>query len=131
MLINDKINMVKTKSGENISWKEAFKRFKDGIENITPIQKLQNESRGTFLTLLGFIFSLIAVIWKRDVMGLLSYGLILIFLGSIITTGLRWFGLRQQLKLFKNTENNSLDINQLNEYLEKDNIVKGGRKKKK
>jgi hypothetical protein len=103
--------MPKLKSGEYVTWTEALKRFKKGVEDITPIQKLENELRGTFITLLGFVFSLIAVIWKRDAIGLLAYGLMLIFLGSSITTGLRYLGLRQQVMVFKNLENESLNLN--------------------
>ena len=57
--------MPKTKSGEQISWKEFFKRWKKGIDSITPIQKLRLDARGTFITLLGYIVSLIAVFWVR------------------------------------------------------------------
>jgi hypothetical protein len=42
----------------------------------------------------------------------------LIFLGSIITTGLKWIGMKQQLKFFKNQDQLSIDLNKLNEYLE-------------
>lgn len=102
--------MPKTKSGEHISWKEALQRFKQGLEDISPIQKLENEVKGTLITLLGFIIALGAVIWKLDAIGLIGYGLILIFLGSIITTGLKYIGMRQQLKFFKETEGESIDI---------------------
>jgi hypothetical protein len=99
---------LKTKTGEKITFKEALVRFKKGLDMITPIQKLENETRGTFITLLGFIVAFIAVIIMREKIGLLSYGLMLIFLGSIITTGLKWLALRQQLKFFKDTETNSI-----------------------
>jgi hypothetical protein len=114
--------MPKTKTGEVITWKEAGKRFKQGIDNITPLQKLQNEIRGTLITLLGFIVAFIAVIIKRESIGLLAYGLILIFLGSIITTGLKYLGMKQQLKFFKNIDEDSLQIKDfLNKLEEEDN----------
>ena len=102
--------MVKLKSGENISWSEVPGRFKEGMNNITPLQKLKNEIRGTFITLLGFIFSLGAVIWKRSAIGLLAYGLILIFLGSSITTGLKWISLLQQSKFLNDLDFAQADI---------------------
>ena len=112
--------MPKTVTGEKITWGEAGKRFKQGVNNMTPVQKLKTEIRGTFISLLGFTFSFIAVIWKGADIGLLSYGLMLIFLGSIINTGLKFLGSRQQLRFFKNTEENSVGIDKLNEYLEED-----------
>jgi len=96
--------MPKTKKGEIISWKEFFKRWKQGIENLTPQQRIKNEIRGTFITLLGFLVSFVAVIILREKIGLLAYGLILIFLGSIINTGLKFFALKQQSKIFKQIE---------------------------
>ena len=91
-------------TGEKITWKEAFKRFKKGVDEITPMQKLENDIRGTFITLLGYFFAMGATIYKFDTFGILSIGLILIFLGSIVTTGLKWISLRQQLKFIKNLD---------------------------
>ena len=90
-----------TKDGEVITWGEFMQKWKHGIENLTPLQKITNELRGTFITLIGFIVSFIAVIYAREGIGIISYGLILIFLGSIITTGLKWISLRQQIKIFQ------------------------------
>jgi len=94
-----------TKLGEKITWGEFFRRWKQGIEGITPLQRLKNDLRGTFITLLGFIVSFIAVIYLREKIGLLAYGLILIFLGSIITTFFKWIALRQQVKVFLDLDN--------------------------
>jgi len=96
--------MPKDKLGNYLTWREFFKRWKYGIENLSPTQKLSNESRGSFISLIGFIISFFAVIYMRNKIGLLSYGLILIFLGSIITTGLKYLSLRQQLKYIKNLD---------------------------
>ena len=95
---------MKDKQGNKITIKEFFQRWKKGIEEITPIQKLENDVRGTLITLLGYLFAMGAVIWKFDTIGILSVGLILIFLGSIITTGLKWIALKQQLKFIKNLD---------------------------
>lgn len=119
MIINDKMSfMLKTKDGEKISIGEAMKRFKDGVENITPLQKLQNEIRGNYIIFSGFFVALVAVIIGLDDIGLIAYGLILIFIGSIITTGLKILGLRQQLKFFKNMDDNSQDVSDILDKLE-------------
>jgi len=93
--------MVKLKTGEQVSWKEAMIRFKKGVEDITPSQKLKYDMRGTLITLIGFILSLIVVIIKRNDIGILSYGLILIFIGSSISTFVKYLGMRQQMSFFK------------------------------
>jgi hypothetical protein len=100
--------MPKTKEGEQISWKEFGRRWKSGIESLSPLQKLENESRGTFITTLGYLVALIAVIININKIGLLAYGLILIFLGSLITSGLKWIALKQQLKFLKNLDFESI-----------------------
>ena len=98
--------MPKDKLGEQISFKEYFSRWKLGIEGITPIQKLTNEARGTLISLIGFITCFVALIIFREklIVSWFAYGLILVFLGSTITTGLKYISLRQQLKIFKNIE---------------------------
>lgn len=104
---------MKDKEGNKITTKEFMQRWKEGIQNITPIQKLQNDSRSTFVTLVGFIISLIALIVFRDQMPIswLTYGLILIFVGSVWSNGVKWLMIRQQVKLFKNLDSQSLDLN--------------------
>lgn len=98
--------MPKTKDSEKISWKEFFLRWKKGIENLTPSQKLTNEIKGTLITLIGFVIATIAlIIYRKElIVSWFAYGLILVFVGSIITTGLKWLGLRQQLKMLKRIE---------------------------
>ena len=95
---------MRDKAGNEITVGEFFKRWKHGIENITPMQKLVIEIRGTFIMLLGFILGFFAIIWLREQIGWLAYGLVLIFLGSIITTFLKWNSLKQQLRYFKRME---------------------------
>ena len=102
---------MRDKAGNKITFKEFMTRWKQGIDNITPIQKLENDVRGTFITLLGYIFAMGAVIWKFNDIGLLSIGLILIFLGSVVTTGLKWIALKQQLKFIKNLDVESEEVN--------------------
>lgn len=117
--------MVYDKEGNKLTWKEFFSRWKEGIKNLTPEQKLTQETRGTFITLLGYIVSLIAVIWFSEKIGLLSYGLMLIFIGSIWSAGITYISKRQQLKLFKDTDNKVLNsINELYDMLNEDNEVK-------
>ena len=92
---------MKDKAGNKITMKEFWTRFKKGLDEITPIQKLENDIRGNFVSLIGYIVALVAVIISRESIGLLAYGLILIFIGSIWTTGLKWLSLKQQYKFMK------------------------------
>jgi hypothetical protein len=101
---------MKDKAGNQITFKEFMSRWKKGIESLSPAQKLKNDINGNFVTLLGYLVALVAVIVKIEAIGLLSYGLILIFIGSAWTTGVKWIMLRQQYKFM-----NDLDLSSINE----------------
>lgn len=99
--------MPKTKTGEIISWEEWFKRWGQGIKNVasnpTPLEKVTIEKRATFINLLGLIVCLVALIVFKDkfFVSWFAYGLILIFIGTLITTGLKYLGLKEQKKFLK------------------------------
>jgi len=95
----------KTKSGEVISWKEFGKRWKTGMQNLSPKQRSQNDILSTWITLIGFIASIIALLFFNDKFGLVTYGIIIIFIGSIYSNSIKLFSLYGQLKVFQNIEN--------------------------
>jgi len=106
---------MKDKQGNKITSKEFFSKWADGIKNLTLMQKMTNEARGTLITLIGFIVAVITLIIYRDrlIVSWFAYGLILVFIGNIWTTGIKWLSLNQQLKYFKNINQSSDDIHQL------------------
>jgi len=121
----EKYKFLKDKEGNKLSVGEFLKKWGEGIKNLNPIQKLTNESRATLITLIGSITCLIALIIFRNklIVSWFAYGLILIFIGNTWNTGLKLIGLRQQLRYFKNTDNQSID---LNDMLDKLDSMKGG-----
>jgi len=118
--------MPKKKDGTKITWNEFFKLWKEGMQNITPIQRLTNESRGTFIILLGFIVGTVAlfVFMDKFPVGLFTWALILIFVGNTWTTSVRWLGLKQQLKAFKNMDVQSINVDKIFDSLEDENKIK-------
>jgi len=105
--------LPKTKEGEKITLKEFFKRWGTGIKNRTPKQKVSGELFGTFITLVGFTMSFIALIIFRDklIVSWFAWGLILIFLGSMVNSFLKCISLYQQLKYFDNMD--EIDVGKL------------------
>jgi hypothetical protein len=101
----------KDKEGNKLTAKEFTQRFKEGINNITPVQKLQNESRSSFTMLVGYIVGLISLIIYRESFAVqwFTYALIIIFLGATWSNGIKWLVLRQQVKQFKGMEDLNLD----------------------
>lgn len=106
---------IKIKSGEKITGKEFMKRWKSGIESLSPIQRLQNDKRSTFTMMIGYLVGLIALIIKFDLIPnkALSVALIIIFLGAFWSNLIKWIALRQQVKLFKNMDLKSIDLNKI------------------
>jgi len=98
------IKGFRTKSGEIISWKEFFKRWKSGMKNLTPVQRTKNDLVSTGIISIGFIIGLFALIFFNNNFGAITYGLILIFIGSIYSNILKFFAFLNQLKLFKDIE---------------------------
>lgn len=113
---------LKDKLGNKISITEFFKRWGEGIKNLTPAQKITNEARATAISTIGSFICLIALIIFKDklIVSWFAYGLILVFVGSTWNGALKWIILRQQLKYFKDFDSKSIDINE---------ILKGGKTK--
>ena len=105
----------KDKSGKKITAKEFAKRFKEGIDSLTPVQKLKNEVRSTFTMFLGYVMGLVSLIIYREAFAVqwFTYALIIIFLGASWSNGIRWFAMRQQLKLMKNMDVEAIDLDKL------------------
>ena len=96
--------MPKTKSGEVITWKEFGQRWKQGMQNLSPAQRTSNDIGSTWITLIGFIVALIALIFFNKTFGAVTYGLILIFIGSVYANIVKLFSLYGQYNLFKGIE---------------------------
>ena len=96
----------KDKDGNKIGIKEFYERFKSGIKNLTPLQKISNELNSSITSLIGFIVCLVALIIFRErlIVNWFAYGLILIFIGNTWGTTIKCIGLYQQKKIFVNIE---------------------------
>jgi ABC-type multidrug transport system fused ATPase/permease subunit len=94
----------RTRSGEVISYKEAGRRWKEAMQNLTPAQRTANDISSSIIILIGFIASIVALIFFSSTFGLVTYGLIIIFLGNIYANVIKLFSLFGQYKLYKNIE---------------------------
>ena len=96
--------MPTTKTGEKISWNEYFSRWKVGIQQLTPQQRLENETRATTINFIGYLAGIIILIWQHGKLGWLSWAILLIFIGSAYSTLIKIIGYQQQKKFFRNLE---------------------------
>lgn len=109
------MHIWKDKSGKKLTAKEFSQRFKEGIQLMTPLQKIKNETRSTFVMLIGYLVGLVSLIIYRDafVVQWFTYGLIIIFLGASWSNAIKWFALRQQLKSLQGLDSDSVDLDKL------------------
>ena len=99
----------KDKQGNKLTYKELIERWKEGINNITPLQKLKTQITATRISLLGiFLGLIITTIAYEDL-----WWVAIILLGAFINTGVQYLGIAQQrdslLKHEENCEEMSLD----------------------
>ena len=74
--------------------------------------------------LIGYVVGLVSLIIYRESFAVqwFTYALIIIFLGAGWGQLIKWLALRQQLKLFKDMEENALDLDKVLGGLEKEEI---------
>jgi len=91
---------MRDKYGNKLTVKEYFKRWGEGINGITPIQKLKTQLTGTGISLIGLFCGLAISIygWNK----LWWVGIILT--GAILVTGIQYLGFKQQYNQLKNLE---------------------------
>jgi len=95
---------LKDKSGKKISPREFKQRWVKGMQNLTPSMRTKNDIASSIIILIGFIASVVALIFFSSTFGLVTYGLIIIFLGNIYANVIKLFSLFGQLKIYKNIE---------------------------
>lgn len=82
--------MPRTKSGEKITWGEFGRRWKKGIEAVTPMQQVKIQLMGQLVVLFG-------IIWGLILSAYLEMGwLFLIMLGSFFVSGVGMLGTYQR-----------------------------------
>jgi len=94
------MKIFKDKKGNKLSYKEFISKWKSGIEEITPLQKLKTQLTGTRIMLLGLFLGLLISIygWKN----LWWVGIIL--LGALLNTGVQYLSIKQQKKILDDLE---------------------------
>lgn len=87
--------MPTTKSGEKITWKEFGHRWKQGIENLTPLQTAKSSLSGYFPIMIGIIWGIVFTAY------LAQWWLFLVLLGSFIVSGTQFMGMYQKYLALK------------------------------
>ena len=106
------MKILKDKEGNKLTFKEFMGKWKEGIDGITPLQKLGTQMTATRIQLLGIFFGLVVsgIAYKN----LWWVGIIL--LGALINTVVMYLGLRQQ-------RNNLLEHEEMCEEMTLDDLM--------
>jgi len=81
-----------------------MKRWKVGMQNLSPSQRSSNDICSTWVILIGFIVSIVALIFFNKTFGVITYGLILIFIGNTYANIVKLFSLYGQYNIYKGIE---------------------------
>lgn len=99
--------MPKTKSGEQIDWKEFGKRWKQGIVAISPFQQARMTYFNTFIILFGVLAGLVVTLFNLENLWWLS----VILVGALGNTVIIQIGNYQKYKLLKMLSHKYKEVN--------------------
>jgi hypothetical protein len=106
------------KSGKEVSWKEFKQRWAKGINEVTPIQRLESSIFFQQIMTLGFFLGLCLALYNYKSM----WWLAIILFGGLGMNILQYKGLKQQLDAFKNIEI-QMKLNDLEREIKEDKEV--------
>lgn len=99
--------MPKDKQGNKLTWKEYIARWKQGIQNISPLQQIRVQIRSTWITLVGIVGGIIICLFSIATL----WWLLLILIGALGNTIVQQIGLFQRKKIFDSfTTENPIEI---------------------
>ena len=92
-----------TKTGEVLTWKEFFKRWKQGMEGVTMFQQVKMQIQATWITIIGILCGITVCIFALKTL----WWLLIILIGGLYNTSIQMLSLIQrknQLKQFEDLQ---------------------------
>ena len=77
---------INPKTKEKVSWKEFFKQWKKGMEQVTPLQQKTIMGYGYVITLIGIVWGFIFSLMLKQ------YWLSVILLGGLLVSSIQTLG---------------------------------------
>lgn len=113
----------KTKTGEELNFKQFIERWKQGINEVTPMQRLESSIFFQQIMTLGFFLGLCLALYKYETM----WWLAIILFGGLGMNIIQYKGLKQQLNVFKKIEEqfkNEEGMDKIIEEVKEDKVEK-------
>lgn len=106
---------MKDKQGNQLTTKEYMKRWKEGIKMITPLQKVENDLRATFIMTVGYLVGVISLLlfFDKFITKWFTIALIIIFFGALYGSVVKTIALFGQFKLLKNLDKNAIELQEV------------------
>jgi len=95
----------KDKEGNELTFKEFIKKWGEGIEGITPKQKLKSQLIGTKISLIGILLGFFISLYGYKHL----WWVAIILLGALINTYIQYISFKQQLKILDEIDKQSLE----------------------
>jgi len=97
---------MKDKEGNEITFSEFITRWKIGIQQITPAQKLKHQLRGTFLILVGLLCGLVISLFAYEKL----WWVAIILTGALMVNGIQYLSMRQQKVMLDNIDKQMKEV---------------------
>lgn len=91
---------IRIKGGEKITHQEFMKRWKKGIEGVTPFQQTKTQVRSTWIIIIGIVAGIVISIINIKTL----WWLLIILCGALGNTAMQLLGLVQKRNMLKQLE---------------------------
>ena len=92
--------MFKDREGKELTASEFFSRWGEGIKQISPVQKLKYQLRGTFMILVGLTCGLVISIMSYKTL----WWVAIVLVGALMVNGISYLSMRQQKVMLDNID---------------------------
>ena len=94
------MKVFKDRDGNKLTTSEFFSKWGKGIQQITPLQKMKFQLRGTFLIMIGLICGLVISLMNYKNL----WWVAIILTGALMVNGIQYLSMRQQKVLLDKIE---------------------------
>ena len=100
------VKIFKDKTGKKLTTSEFFSRWGEGIKQISPLQKMKYQLRGTFMILVGLVCGLVISLMNYKQL----WWVAIVLVGALFVNGISYLSMRQQKVMLDNIDKQYEDV---------------------